>query len=91
VFDANIRELGGKVALKVFNLNRKPQGETNAMKEFRLMVELNHEKHILKPLKFIKKGSVQEIDKRTGSVRTFKERQIIASELSVEGDLFDFI
>lgn len=65
--------------------------ESPAGKEFRLMVQLSEEPHILKPLKFIQNGSVDETNQRTGRFTQFKERQVIVSELASEGDLFDII
>jgi len=57
VFLSHVPDLGGDVALKVFNEEKgRPSIETDAMKEYRLMKEMNNEFHILKPLNFLAKG-----------------------------------
>merc|ERR1712130_846742 len=77
-----MKEQGKDYACKVFHPSaRKPNTESDAMKEFRIMMELAQtSKHILKPVRMVQGGSVAETNERTGQVNELKGREIIVSE-----------
>lgn len=81
----------GDVAMKVYNPERRTRSDSLAAKEYKLLKELESEKHTVKPFCLLEKGDLSFKHPRTGVVKKFGEREILMMELCPKGDLFKLV
>ena len=81
----------GDVAMKVYNPERRTRSDSLAAKEYKLLKELESEKHTVKPFCLLEKGDMAFKHPRTGVVKKFNEREMLMMELCPKGDLFNLV
>jgi len=77
--------------MKVYNQERRTRSDSVAAKEYRLLKELEDEKHTVKPIYLFEKGDISFKHPRTGLIKKFSDREMVMMELCPKGDLFDLV
>jgi uncharacterized Fe-S cluster-containing radical SAM superfamily enzyme len=79
--------------MKVYNQERRPRADafSLAAKEYKLLKELESEKHTVKPYCLLEKGELAFKHPRTGVIKKFSDREMVMMELCPKGDLFDLV